>query len=150
MCDITVGATRVHIFSELSKDKDSDGRWQYNPSPSARSPKKTSQHDQAVGQSRGGLRTKIHAAVDALGNPVRIILTAGQASEYGQANALIGGIVQTIYWQIRDMIQTPLSRLYEEAELNQSSLPVVDESTQDLMTVSYTKSVIWSKGSSRN
>ena len=48
------------------------------------------------------------------------------------------------------MIQTPLSRLYEEAELNQSSLPVVDESTQDLMTVSYTKSVIWSKGSSRN
>ena len=43
------------------------------------------------------------------------------------------------------MIQTPLSSLYEEMELNQSSLPVRDESTQVLMTVSYTKSVIWPK-----
>ncbi len=29
--------------------------------------------------------------MDALGNPVRLLLTAGQASEYGQANALIDG-----------------------------------------------------------
>ena len=35
------------------------------------------------------MTTKIHAAVDALGNPVRLLLTAGQASEHGQANALI-------------------------------------------------------------
>ncbi|WP_448216947.1 transposase [Endozoicomonas sp. 2B-B] len=42
-------------------------------------------------RSRGGLTTKIHAATDALGNPVRFILTAGQVSEYGQANALIEG-----------------------------------------------------------
>jgi len=37
------------------------------------------------------LSTKIHAAVDALGNPVRFILTEGQSSEYGQADALIEG-----------------------------------------------------------
>ena len=37
------------------------------------------------------MSTKIHAAVDALGNPVRLLLSAGQASEYGQANALIEG-----------------------------------------------------------
>lgn len=37
------------------------------------------------------MSTKIHATVDALGNPVRLLLTAGQASEYGQANALIAG-----------------------------------------------------------
>ena len=37
------------------------------------------------------MSTKIHAAVDALGNPVKLLLTAGQASEYGQANALIEG-----------------------------------------------------------
>ena len=37
------------------------------------------------------MSTKIHAAVDALGNPLRLLLTAGQASEYGQANALIEG-----------------------------------------------------------
>lgn len=38
------------------------------------------------------MSTKIHAATDALGNPVRLLLTAGQASEYGQANALIEGL----------------------------------------------------------
>ncbi|WP_394373313.1 IS5 family transposase [Marinobacter xestospongiae] len=53
-------------------------------------PKKT-QHCEAVGHSRGGLTTKIHATADALGNPLRLILTAGQASEYGQAQALIEG-----------------------------------------------------------
>lgn len=37
------------------------------------------------------MSTKIHAAVDALGNPIRLLLTAGQASEYGQANQLIEG-----------------------------------------------------------
>ncbi len=37
------------------------------------------------------MSTKIHAAVDALGNPVKLLLTAGQASEYGQASALIDG-----------------------------------------------------------
>ncbi len=54
-------------------------------------PKKTEQDSEAVGKSRGGLSTKIHAAVDALGNPIRLILTAGQASEYGQSLALIAG-----------------------------------------------------------
>lgn len=44
-----------------------------------------------MGKSRGGLSTKIHAAVDALGNPLRLLLTEGQASEYGQADALIDG-----------------------------------------------------------
>jgi len=44
-----------------------------------------------MGKSRGGLSTKIHVAVDALGNPVRFILTAGQYSEIRQADALIEG-----------------------------------------------------------
>ncbi len=46
---------------------------------------------QFQGKSRGGLSTKIHAAVDARGNPVRLILTPGQASESKQAQALIAG-----------------------------------------------------------
>lgn len=37
------------------------------------------------------MSTKIHAAVDSFGNPIRLLLTAGQVSEYGQANALIEG-----------------------------------------------------------
>ena len=44
-----------------------------------------------MGQSRGGLSTEIHAAVDALGNPVRLELTPGQASEYGVALMLLDG-----------------------------------------------------------
>ncbi|WP_231897195.1 IS5 family transposase [Vreelandella subglaciescola] len=53
--------------------------------------KKTAQNAEAMGTSRGGLSTKIHAAVDALGNPVRLVLTPGQASEYGAAPALLDG-----------------------------------------------------------
>ena len=34
--------------------------------------------DQAIGRSKGGLSTKIHAMVDALGNPLGFFLTAGQ------------------------------------------------------------------------
>ena len=52
---------------------------------------KKRQSEEAMGKSRGGLSTKIHAAVDALGNPVRLILTEGQASESRQAEALIEG-----------------------------------------------------------
>ena len=47
---------------------------------------------QAIGRSRGGLTTKIHLAVDALGNPLRSILTAGQDSDIIQAPALIEGL----------------------------------------------------------
>ena len=37
----------------------------------------------------GGWSTKIHAAVDALGNPLRIILTVGQRADITQAEDLI-------------------------------------------------------------
>lgn len=36
---------------------------------------KKQQNEEAVGKSRGGLSTKIHAAVDAFGNPVRLRLS---------------------------------------------------------------------------
>ena len=45
--------------------------------------------DQAIGRSRGGLTTKIHACVDALGNPLRLILTGGQVADVTQGAALI-------------------------------------------------------------
>lgn len=52
---------------------------------------KKDQAEEAQGKSRGGLSTKLHLAVDGLGNPVRILLTEGQASEYWQSEALIEG-----------------------------------------------------------
>ena len=45
--------------------------------------------DQAIGRSRGGLSTKIHALVDALGNPLEFLLTAGQAHDLAGADELL-------------------------------------------------------------
>jgi len=53
-------------------------------------PQKSS--DQAIGRSRGGLSTKVHACVDALGNPVRLVLTAGQVADVTQGAALVKAI----------------------------------------------------------
>ena len=44
-----------------------------------------------MGRSRGGFSTKIHIAVDALGNPVEFLLTAGQEADVTQAEPLIDG-----------------------------------------------------------
>ena len=37
------------------------------------------------------MTTKLHVAVDALGNPLRVILSAGQIADIEQAEALISG-----------------------------------------------------------
>src|SRR5947207_2831521 len=55
-------------------------------------PAKKGERDEAIGRSRGGLSTKISAGVDALGNPVRFILTGGQVQDILQAEDLISGI----------------------------------------------------------
>ena len=44
---------------------------------------------QAIGRSRGGLTTKIHALVDALGNPVELMLTPGQDHDLTCAEPLL-------------------------------------------------------------
>ncbi len=47
--------------------------------------------DQALGRSRGGFSTKLHIAVDGLGNPVEFILTGGQEADINQGAALVKG-----------------------------------------------------------
>ena len=47
---------------------------------------------EALGRSRGGFTTKIHAMVDALGNPIKFILTPGQSSDVTQASELLKNI----------------------------------------------------------
>ena len=51
--------------------------------------KKDSQDQEALGRSKGGFTTKIHAMVDALGNPLKFILTSGQRNDITQADSLI-------------------------------------------------------------
>jgi transposase len=53
--------------------------------------KKGGQAKQALGRSVGGFGTKIHATVDALGNPLRLLLTGGQRGDATQAIALLKG-----------------------------------------------------------
>ncbi len=47
--------------------------------------------DQALGWSRGGFTTKIHAEVEGLGLPLRFILTPGQRHDLTQAVPLTDG-----------------------------------------------------------
>jgi transposase len=51
--------------------------------------KNGSQAEQALGRSRGGFSTKIHIRVDALGNPLRFLLTGGQRHDITQADGLV-------------------------------------------------------------
>jgi transposase len=47
---------------------------------------------QGIGRARGGLTTRVHAAVDALGLPVRLIPTPGRSGDCPQAAAPIDGL----------------------------------------------------------
>ena len=51
--------------------------------------KKSTPEAEALGRSRGGFSTKLHVAVDALGNPLGFTLTPGQRSDFTQAEALV-------------------------------------------------------------
>jgi len=44
---------------------------------------------EAIGRSKGGLSTKIHALIDALGNPIGFHLTPGQACDLDGADVLL-------------------------------------------------------------
>lgn len=55
----------------------------------------SNQEQEALGRSRGGFGCKIHAAVDALGLPIRFLLTGGQASDIEQAKPLMENLVAT-------------------------------------------------------
>jgi transposase len=50
------------------------------------------QYSQAIGRSKGGLTTKIHAVVDGLGNPIKLKLTAGNVHDMVPSCELIAGL----------------------------------------------------------
>ena len=49
--------------------------------------------EEALGRSRGGLTTKVHALVDGQGRPLCFLLTPGQAADCRQARALLEGVI---------------------------------------------------------
>lgn len=52
---------------------------------------KNSQKTEALGRSKGGFSTKVHALVDALGNPLRFLLSPGQQHDITLAHELRAG-----------------------------------------------------------
>ena len=57
--------------------------------PCAAGAAKSSAEAEALGRSRGGFGTKIHATTDALGNPLDFVLTGGQVHDATQGEALL-------------------------------------------------------------
>ena len=51
---------------------------------------------QDIGLSRGGKNTKIHALVDGLGNPIRLIFTGGEVHDSKEAIPLLEGFVKHV------------------------------------------------------
>jgi transposase len=72
-----------------SRSRSHHHRWNDHPGAPTRGRRKRGIQDQAIGKSRGGFSTKIHIAVDALGNALRLLYTAGQVHESTKAEALI-------------------------------------------------------------
>jgi hypothetical protein len=63
-----------------------------HPGAAGATKQKGGQAEQARGRSRGGFSTNIHISVDGLGNPVRLILTSGQAGDSPQAADVLAGL----------------------------------------------------------
>ncbi len=79
------------VFDALTADR--DNQQHHRSRPPAGCDRKRGACDQALGRSRGGLTTKIHMLADALGRPLRFIVTAGQVGDITQAPALLEGQV---------------------------------------------------------
>ena len=55
----------------------------------------------AIGRTKGGLNTKLHAVADAKGRPLKFFMTAGQVSDYMGAAALLKGLPKA-EWLLAD------------------------------------------------
>jgi transposase len=67
-----------------------DDRFHYRARPSAQCwGAQKGGAEQAIGRSKGGLSTKIHTTVDALGNPIGFHLTGGHACDLEGADVLL-------------------------------------------------------------
>jgi transposase len=70
---------------------------------------------QAIGRSRGGLTTKIHARTDALGNPTGFLVTPGQVHDLAGADRLLtdiaaGAVIADKAYDADDRVVQPLQQ----------------------------------------
>lgn len=81
---------------------DADGEWVMidatitRAHPCSSGYEKDQQEREGLGRSKGGFTSKIHALVDAHGNPLRFKVTGGQRNDITQAPELIEGIENAV------------------------------------------------------
>src|SRR3954469_17327137 len=84
--------TRLRRSYQRSQERIPHARYYVGSYPPAGRDRKRGDQNQALGRSRGGLTSKIHMLADALGRPLRLILTGGQVHDIVTAPALLEGI----------------------------------------------------------
>src|SRR6516165_10341398 len=103
---------------------------------------------QAIGRSRGGLTTKIHVLVDALGNPVEVILSPGQDHDLTCAESLIEAVDPALSSPTRPLTPTPSSPASPLERSRPSSHPNPTEKPRARATSPSTVNAISSSASS--
>lgn len=84
-----VGATVPKALRSWTSDRHADDRFHSHQSASLGIGRKKGEHKQAIGRSRGGRNTKIHAITDAKGRLLSFLLTGGDAHDCPPAERLI-------------------------------------------------------------
>ena len=101
--------------------------------------RKRGTQNQAIGRSRGGLTSKVHIAVDALGNPLRFILTPGQRHDIKGRELDWRAYRVNICWPTRPMIRmssgiisktSAWKRSFRRTDPGPSSSPMTRTSTR--------------------
>src|SRR4051794_28350654 len=96
---------------QWSIDGNADDRLHPRQSASLGIGRKRGEHKQAVGRSRGGRNTKIHALADAKGRLIAILLTGGETHDCPVAERLIG--------RVEEAERLLGDKAYDSAELRQ-------------------------------
>lgn len=82
-------AAFIHRLGRDQSRRRSNDRLHHSQSPPLGRRRKRGASEQAIGRSRGGRTTKIHAVVDGVGRPVAFEVTPGQLGDVRVAQALL-------------------------------------------------------------
>ena len=95
------------------------------------------QEKQGLGRSKGGFTSKIHAKVDALGNPLKFIITPGQESDFCKANRMLGETYGAYVLCDRGYD----SDGFREKIKNQNCIPVIPGKRNRIVQIKYDKHI---------
>ena len=77
---------RRDLWSDFLRSKN------HSTNPMERVNKEIRGRGRLIGRTKGGMNSKLHTVTDAMGRPLRMLLTAGQRSDYIGARALLDGL----------------------------------------------------------